>query len=226
VPAQYQTSTEQVVLRQAGEEIRKIPGRFETVQERVLVQEASFELVTVGSGTGTTVIPGRAGVTITLNGTNYNINTSTRVVTDSNGRRVGTVDNSGNIVATNGSMMASGAVNPLTMIATSGQSTLRIGSTSYRVDASGTVYNMSGRRVGSIGSGGNIVGSNGNVLSRSAVNHYGGSTGSRSGAPTFRTVTETVVVQEASTELVVIPPVYETVTETVVVQPQTVEYAC
>lgn len=36
----------------------------------------------------------------------------------------------------------------------------------------------------------------------------------------FKTVTQTVVVQEASTELVTIPPTYETVRETVVVQPQ------
>ena len=40
----------------------------------------------------------------------------------------------------------------------------------------------------------------------------------------FKTVTETVVVQEASTELITIPATYETVTETVVVQPQSVEY--
>ena len=40
----------------------------------------------------------------------------------------------------------------------------------------------------------------------------------------FKTVTETIVVQEASTELITIPATYETVTETVVVQPQSVEY--
>ena len=40
----------------------------------------------------------------------------------------------------------------------------------------------------------------------------------------FRTVTETVVVQEASTELVSVPAVYGTATETVVVQPESVEY--
>ena len=53
VPAQYTESTETVVLRQAGEEIKKIPGRFETVTERVLVQEASYEIVPVGAGSGT-----------------------------------------------------------------------------------------------------------------------------------------------------------------------------
>ena len=37
-------------------------------------------------------------------------------------------------------------------------------------------------------------------------------------SPLFETVTETVVVQEASTELVTIPPTYETVYETVVTQ--------
>ena len=41
---------------------------------------------------------------------------------------------------------------------------------------------------------------------------------------TYETVSETFVVQEASTELVTIPATYETVTETVVVQPQSVTY--
>jgi len=40
----------------------------------------------------------------------------------------------------------------------------------------------------------------------------------------YKTVTEDVVVQEASTELVTIPATFETVTETIVVQPQSVEY--
>ena len=40
------------------------------------------------------------------------------------------------------------------------------------------------------------------------------------GAPVFKTISEPVVVQEASTELVTIPATYETVTETRVVQPQ------
>ncbi|MGB0908036.1 MAG: hypothetical protein ACPGVT_11125, partial [Maricaulaceae bacterium] len=57
VPAQYQTSTEQIVLRQAGEDIRKIPAVYETVTERVLVQEPSFELVTTGTGSGGGVVP-------------------------------------------------------------------------------------------------------------------------------------------------------------------------
>ena len=40
----------------------------------------------------------------------------------------------------------------------------------------------------------------------------------------FDTVTETIVIQEASTELITVPAEYETVTETVVVTPQSVEY--
>ena len=43
-------------------------------------------------------------------------------------------------------------------------------------------------------------------------------------APEFEIVTETVVVQEASTELVTIPATYETVTETVVVQEASTEF--
>jgi len=39
----------------------------------------------------------------------------------------------------------------------------------------------------------------------------------------YETYQETVVVQEASTELVTIPPVFETVTETVVVQEASTE---
>jgi len=225
VPATYETSQERYVLKPASEEIRKIPGRFETVTERVLVQEASFELVTVGAGGGTSVVPGRGTLTVTANGTSYNINPSSRAVTNASGARIGSVDNNGNIVASNGSIIAAGAVNALTMIGTSGRTTVRMGGTSYMVDSSGAAYNASGSSVGSLDSRGNIVGSNGRVLASSAVAHYGGSrSGSTSGAPTFRNVTETVVVQEASTELVVIPPVYETVSETVVVQPQSVEY--
>lgn len=40
----------------------------------------------------------------------------------------------------------------------------------------------------------------------------------------FETITETVVVQEAATELVQIPATYETITETIVVQPQSTDY--
>lgn len=43
------------------------------------------------------------------------------------------------------------------------------------------------------------------------------------GAPVFETISEPVVVQEASTELVTVPATYETVTETKVVQPQYVD---
>jgi len=63
VPAQYQTSTEQVVLRQAGEEIKKIPAQLETVTERVLVQEESYELFVAGAGGGG-IVPGRGRVTV------------------------------------------------------------------------------------------------------------------------------------------------------------------
>ena len=87
-----------------------------------------------------------------------------------------------------------------------------------------TVYNASGSSVGSIDGSGNIVASGGRIVSRSAVNAYRSTGGSTSGQASFRTVSETVVVQEASTELVAIPPVYETVSETVVVQPESVEY--
>ena len=48
VPAVYETSTDQFTLRAPGEEIRKIPARFETVTERVLVQEESIQLVPAG----------------------------------------------------------------------------------------------------------------------------------------------------------------------------------
>ena len=222
VPAQYQVTTEQITLRQAGEEIKMIPATFETVTERVLVQEESYELFVAGAGGGS-VIPGRGRVTVTINGTPYTIDSS-RNVTNASGTRVGSVDASGNILANNGSVLASNAVNPLTLIGTGSTRTrLVIGGTTYSVDANGTVYNASGSQIGSLDGSGNIVSSGGNIVSRSAVNAYRGG-GSTSGANTFRTVTETVVVQEASTELVAIPPVYETVSETVVVQPESVEY--
>jgi len=40
----------------------------------------------------------------------------------------------------------------------------------------------------------------------------------------YETISEAIVVQEASTELITIPATFETVTETIVVQPQSVEY--
>lgn len=186
------------------------------------MQEASTELVIAGSGGG--IVPGRGAITVTVGGTAYNIS-SNRTVTDSRGRTIGTVDASGNIVGTNGSVLAANAVNPLTLIGTGSNATsLRIGGTTYRVASDGSVRNASGSSIGRLDASGNIIRSNGNIVARNAVNAYGGSTGSRSGQPSFRTVTETVVVQEASTELVSIPPVYETVSETVVVQPESVEY--
>jgi len=224
VPAQYTTSTEQVVLRQAGEEIRKIPGRFETVTERVLVQEESYELVVVGAGAGGTIVPGRGAIVVTINGTAYNID-STRTVSNAAGDRIGSVNANGDIVGNNGAVIVADAVDPLTLIGRGSATTsLRVGSTTYSVDSDMSVRNASGSRIGMIDRNGNIAGTSGNIISRSAVNSYSRSATGNSAQGSFRTVSETVVVQEASTELVVIPPVYETVTQTVVVQPQSVEY--
>ena len=198
---------------------------LETVTERVLVQEESVELFVPGAGGGGGIVPGRGRITVTVNGTPYNIDSS-RTVTNASGARIGTVDSSGNIVATNGSVLAAGAVNPLTLIGTgSSRTRLVVGGTTYSVASDGRVYNASGSNIGSIDGSGNIVASSGGrILSRSAVNAYTGGGGSSSGQASFRTVTETVVVQEASTELVAVPPVYETVSETVVVQAESVEY--
>lgn len=44
VPAQYETFDEEIIKRQASEEIEIIPPEFEWVEEEVLVKEASFEL--------------------------------------------------------------------------------------------------------------------------------------------------------------------------------------
>ena len=76
VPAQYEISTEQVVLRQSSEEITKVPGRYETVTEQVLVQEPSYEIVPVGSAPGTRLVPGRGTLKVTINGTTYTIDSS------------------------------------------------------------------------------------------------------------------------------------------------------
>ena len=174
VPAQYSTSTEQIVLRQAGEEIRKIPGRFETVTERVLVQEESFEIVPVGSGT-------RTG-TFRANGTTYYVDS------------VGNVFNSSAAAAaSSGGASGSGAGGL----------------------ASGSLGRIDGNR---------FVGSNGSTIANNVSVAYSTSGRTTGGQPTYRTVTETVVVQEASTELVAIPAVYGTETETVQVQAASVEY--
>ncbi len=44
VPAQYETFEEELVKRQASQEIEIIPPEFEWVEEEVLIKEASFEL--------------------------------------------------------------------------------------------------------------------------------------------------------------------------------------
>ena len=90
VPAQYSESTEQVVLRQAGEEIKMIPAQLETVTERVLVQEEGYELFVAGAGGGS-VVPGRGRLTVTIGGTPYTIDSS-RTVTNASGSRIGSVD--------------------------------------------------------------------------------------------------------------------------------------
>jgi len=85
--------------------VKKIPGRFETVTERVLVQEESYELVTVGAGGGGGIVPGRGTIQVTVGSTTYSIDSSGNV-SDASGRRVGAVDASGNIVGNNGSVIA------------------------------------------------------------------------------------------------------------------------
>ncbi len=47
IEAQYETQTEQVLIREASERITVIPAEFETVQERMEVKEASTEVVDV-----------------------------------------------------------------------------------------------------------------------------------------------------------------------------------
>ena len=47
IPAQYNTVTEQVVVREAGERFEVIPARYETSEETVLVKEASTQLEVV-----------------------------------------------------------------------------------------------------------------------------------------------------------------------------------
>ncbi len=103
VPAQYSVSSEQIVLKEVGETLRKIPARYETVTERVLVQEASFEIVPVGygTGTGTSLIPGIGKITVNVNGTDYYIR-SDRSVRTASGTVIGTVNGEGSIVATGG----------------------------------------------------------------------------------------------------------------------------
>ena len=178
VPAQYTTSTEQIVLRPAGEEIKTIPGRFETVTERVLVQEESYELVTVGSGGG--VLPGRGAIQVTIGSTTYSIDSSGNV-SDGPGNRVGAVDNSGNIVANDGSVIAANAVDPLTFIGTGSNTTsVRIGSTTYRVASDRSVRDSSGNRIGTVDRSGNIVGTSGSVVSRNAFNSYRAGAGQKS----------------------------------------------
>jgi len=102
---------------------------METVTERILVQEESYELVV--AGTGGSVVPGRGRITVTVNGTPYTID-SARTVTNASGARIGSVDASGNIVANNGSVLAANAVNPLTLIGTgSSRTRLVVGGTTY-----------------------------------------------------------------------------------------------
>jgi len=47
VPAQFKTSTERVLVRDASETIEVIPAKYEWVEEKVLVKDASTQLVAV-----------------------------------------------------------------------------------------------------------------------------------------------------------------------------------
>ncbi len=47
IPAQFKTTSETVVKREAGEKIEIIPARYQTVKEQVLVSEASQRLETI-----------------------------------------------------------------------------------------------------------------------------------------------------------------------------------
>ena len=80
-----------------------------------MVQEASFEIVPVGSAPGTRLVPGRGTLKVTINGTTYTLDSS-RNVLNAAGARIGTVDDSGSLVASNGSIIARNAVDPLTLI--------------------------------------------------------------------------------------------------------------
>jgi len=47
LPAEYRTTSERIVAREAGERIEIIPARYETVQERVLIREAGTQIEVV-----------------------------------------------------------------------------------------------------------------------------------------------------------------------------------
>lgn len=47
IPADYNTSTETLLVREASEKVEIVPARFETVKERVLMKEAETQLVVV-----------------------------------------------------------------------------------------------------------------------------------------------------------------------------------
>ncbi len=47
IPPKFQTTTETVVTKPAGEKLEVIPAKYETVTEKVLVKEASEKLITV-----------------------------------------------------------------------------------------------------------------------------------------------------------------------------------
>jgi len=53
IPAQYETSTEKVVKREAGSRIETIPAKFAVGEETVVVKEASTKLVVVPAQYGT-----------------------------------------------------------------------------------------------------------------------------------------------------------------------------
>ena len=223
VPATYETTTEQIVTKPETTELRKIPARYETVPQRILVQEESYEMVPVGTGGY------RYPSSVTIGGVLYAISSDGTVSVSGSGAGgapIGNVNGNGDIVGANGSVIARGVAARTS--SGSYPSAVSVGGVIHTIDSSGAVRRASsaagGTIIGRVDSSGNVVSSGGAMLASRAVriSSTGSSTGQMSS--TFRTVTETVVVQEASTELITIPAVYGTVSETVVVKPQSVEY--
>jgi outer membrane protein OmpA-like peptidoglycan-associated protein/flagellar biosynthesis/type III secretory pathway protein FliH len=171
VPAVYETVTEQVLSKEAGNQLSAVAAQFETVSEQVLSKEAGNTL---------TVIPAQFE-TVTEQVLAKTFAEGIRAVCNDNGSGAGTTDNNGGLTA-------------------GGRSSVSLSTTR---DADGDVVTTASCNPRSVSE---------QVLSKEAY------TTITTSPARFEDVTEQVLVKEAFTTLRVVPATFETVTDQVLEQ--------
>ena len=220
-PPTYETVTETVVVHPAGPEYEPGTAEYETVTETVAVQEASTELVTIPATYETvseTIKIGADG--------------STTVISSE------TIGGSEPVAAAPSGGFVASAPAPLAMASVGDGFKVRGSADEDVIIVTGArrAYKSASRRDGRWPAApakrasadvadppAPVTSSYASMEPAPEVETFADLTLEVVPAE-FKTVTESVVVQEASTEIVTIPATYETVSEVVLVKPASVEY--